>query len=200
MQACKKCGTNNQEGVVFCGGCGAKFVPKKKISAKYIVSAVVILLVGAIALHFMFDSQGNQQPPQIAVVSAPKTKTSSAIARKVAAPVPQPTAQALPPCPNAIQAADYPNGITLSDMGMMCVAFTLNAGQKSPLMTVYANFGSAAGSPNGKPVCEMYPNGATRCANTGELRDAAQMGGNIFAVQASQDNTEVIIWGRDTAN
>jgi len=200
MQACKKCGTDNQEGVVFCGGCGAKFVPKKKIPAKHIIGAIVLLVVGAVALHFMFDGQSNQ-PPQTAIVGVTKIRTSSAVvARKVAAPAPQPTAQALLPCPNAIEAADYPNGITLSDMGMMCVEFTLNAGQKSPLMTVYANFGSAAGSPNGKPVCEIYPNGATRCANTGELRDTAQMGGNIFAIQASQDNTKVIIWGRDTIN
>lgn len=55
MQTCAKCGADNKEGVAHCGRCGAIFVAKKKIPAKYITLIIFASLIVVIALHFLFD-------------------------------------------------------------------------------------------------------------------------------------------------
>lgn len=186
MQTCAKCGAENLEGVVFCGECGAKFVPKKKIPVKYIIGGIILLLALAIGLHFLFDGQ-NSPSPQVPVVASQKAKPSTGVARKASPSVSRPTVQASSTCPNFIAAADFPSSITLGE-GTNCASFTLNNGQMSPW--IYAYGSSYAATALGKQPFEVIYSNGTVVEDGANQKVNAQPETNQFRIEAQVDGTQ----------
>ncbi len=197
MRTCAKCGHANQDDALFCGGCGEKFQAhvehRRKIPAeyiKYIVGAAVLIVVGLIALFFMFGGRNNQ-PPQTPLGSSTNIQTPTKAVRKVSSPSPRPIVQAASTCQNVVQVADFQSGITLNATGTNCVSFSLNSGQTSPWIHARGTSFSIT-APGKQPFKTLFSNGAVYEAGTNQTVNTLPET-NDFQIQAEQDNTQFTV-------
>jgi len=199
---CNKCRAYNEnKDAEFCGRCGAKLEPPRRIKTawiKWVGIGVAAWFVWGILIAPFFSSSQPQPSPSsnsLADVSNSVKPATTAKHKAVVPPTsvssPSPAVATAPPptCANVISAADGAGGIYL-DSAEPCVAFVLNAGQSSPWINVPFGASVSIADDGGQPL-RAYIDGGSEAWTMDTAKTVSPDGS--FGFTGETDNTKVTV-------